>query len=248
MSTALVRYLPMTFKLHPLWKAEKLFRPTKTSSLKPNTSVMWLSHHIPKTAGSSLRISFEQVAGRSKVFGVYAETGATEMSQGLPIWTPANAKFIHGHFRPHRKHKEYFPNAKRIVWLRDPIERIWSLVGHLLSEGDSHPHYKILNELYISNGVTDKEEIVFDMIKHYRAPLLTRVYARYFAKVPLEEFEFVGSVHRYSEGLSQLEKLLNLKHNEEHRNIRNSSSTIPVRLKTLKPHLAEEYDVVENHL
>lgn len=239
----------MTYKLHSLWKLEKLVRPSVNTKLNPNNSVTWISHHIPKTAGSSLRSSFQKAVGKTKVFGVYASTGARELSEGTPIWVPAKTIFLHGHFRPHPSHSDFYPNAERLVWVRDPIERIWSLIGHLLSEGSSHPQHQILQNLYLSKGVTNKEDIVYDLIANCRAEALTHIYKRFFSKVPIQDFAFVGSVHRYDKSIQELSNLLDMDLGKEFRNVRNKAgATIPTKILGLKDKLSAEYDIVDAYL
>ncbi len=171
------------------------------------------------------------------------------MSAGEPVWVPSRSIFLHGHFRPHPLHLDQFPNAKRLVWIRDPIERIWSLVGHLLAIGVGHPHYSILEKLYFDKGITDKENIVYDLIKYKRAESLTHIYTRFFSNVPITDFDFVGSVHRYSESIDRLVGLLDMEIQTEYRNVRNKPGTqIPKRIASLKSKLGDEYDVVNAYL
>lgn len=239
----------MTYRLHSLWKLEKLVRPSVNTKSSPNNNIKWISHHIPKTAGSSLRSSFQNAVGKTKVFGVYANTGANELSQGTPIWAPAKTVFLHGHFRPHASHSDFYPKARRLVWVRDPIERIWSLIGHLLSEGKSHPHHKIIEELYLSNGVTTKDEIVYDLIANNRSKALTHVYQRFFSQIPISDFAFVGSVHRYDESIKELSQLLKIDLGKEFRNVRNNSgAVIPNEVLSLKNKLSTEYAIVAPYL
>ena len=239
----------MTYKLHSLWKLEKLVRPSVDTQLNPNNNIKWISHHIPKTAGSSLRLSFQKAVGKRKVFGVYASTGAIEFSQGSPIWTPIKTTFLHGHFRPHPNQLDFYPNADRLVWVRDPIERIWSLIGHLLAAGPSHPHHQVIRELYLSNGINTKEEIVYDLIANCRAEALTHIYNRFFKKVSIQDFKFVGSVHRYDESIKELSKLLAIDLGPEFRNVRNKAGVnIPTEILALKDRLSDEYAIVDAYL
>ncbi|WP_421132584.1 hypothetical protein [Alteromonas sp. A079] len=239
----------MAYKLHSLWKLEKLIRPSVNTKLNQNKNIKWISHHIPKTAGSSLRLSFQKAVGKTRVFGVYANTGAHALTQGNPIWAPFNTVFLHGHFRPHPIHLDFYPNAKRLVWVRDPIERIWSLIGHLLSEGSSHPQHQILQNLYLSKGVTNREDIVYDLIVNCRAEALTHIYKRFFSKVPIEDFAFVGSVHRYDASIQELSSILDMDLGKEFRNVRNKTgANIPAKILGLKDKLSAEYAIVDAYL
>lgn len=239
----------MTYTLHPFWKIEKFLRPGNCSKIRPNLNVRWISHHIPKTAGSSLRVSYAESVGKPYVYGIYANNGATEMSKGQSIWVPFKARILHGHFKPHAAHKEIFPNSKKIVWVRDPIERIWSLIGHLLAVGKTHPHYDILEQHFIGKGITDREGIVFNLIQSQEVPAFTNIYARFFSNVDISNFEFVGSVHRYNESLSQLSNKMEMPLPREFKNVRcGGKPDIPQRILDLKPLLAKEYDIVSRYL
>lgn len=230
-----------------IWALEKLVRPRKSCELNPNRNVLWLSYHIPKTAGSSLRNSFETAFKCTQVFGAYSNSGAKELTNGLPVWTPSKCKVIHGHFKPQQSHLATFPNARRIVWVRDPIERIYSLVRHLLQLRDTHPQYAFLKENYIDNNVTCIDDIVYDIIVNNSSPIFTRAYARFFTHVPVSDLEFVGSVHNYDRDIIRLSQVMGVELKESFKNVRSNQQKIP-NVKVLKPYLKEEYDIVAPYI
>ena len=231
--------------LHPVRRLERFLLPHPFSAERPHLRVKWLSYHIPKTAGSSLRGSYQHAFGRWRVFGVYANTGAHAMSLGQPLWLPHFAKVLHGHFKPHPQHRGVFPHAKKIVWVRDPIERLWSLMTHLLEEGEKHPHYQILYKHCISQGITQQPDILERLIKDNLAPALTRTYARFFSRVPLNSFDFVGSVHNYSGAMNRLMEMMDCHLVIQERNVRaRKGPPIPANVRALASYLDEEYGVV----
>lgn len=193
-----------------------------------------------------MRASLEQNYP-SQVFGAYASTGAKEISRAEPLWLPKHCKIIHGHFKPHESHLEVFPNSKRMVWVRDPVARVYSLVRHLLQTGGDHPQYLILKKIYVMNGVSKIEDIVFDMITNNTLPQFTKAYARFFERVSIDNIEFIGSVHRYQKDLERLGKDMGVPLSESHKNIRNVSQNVPNYV-TLRHYLRDEYDIVERYI
>lgn len=239
----------MSYKVHPFWRVEKLLSPAKNSESLPHSNVAVLSYHIPKTAGSSLRVAFEQALGARNVYGVYANTGASAMSKGEEIWLPSKAKVLHGHFKPHINHIKTFPNAIRAVWVRDPLERLWSLVGHLLALKERHPHYILLKSKLSEVSLRSQETIVKELVLNNTIGAFTNTYSRFFNAVPIDEFCFVGSKHKYEEGLQQLSDLTKLKLKILQVNRRTSQTyQLPSSIKQLESHLHHEYEIVSDFL
>ena len=239
----------MSYRVHPFWRVEKLLSPAKNSESQPHPNITVLSHHIPKTAGSSLRVAFEQAIGARNVYGVYANTGATAMSKGDEIWLPAKAQVLHGHFKPHLNHTKTFPNAIRAVWVRDPLERLWSLVGHLLALKERHPHYILLKSKLSEVSLRSQETIVKELVINNTIGAFTNTYSRFFNAVPIDEFGFVGSKHKYEDGLEQLSDLTKLKLKTLQVNRRTSQTyQLPSSIKQLESHLHHEYEIVGDFL
>lgn len=209
--------------------------------------IQWLSYHIPKTAGSSLRLMFYKEFGRSRIVDVYRPEEARFLGQGKPIEIPRRARVVHGHFKPHPKHSELFPNANSMVWVRDPIQRIWSLVGHLLDLQWKHPHYETLHSLFISKGIENQTDIVERIIKDGSIPYMVSAYSRFFSAVGIQKFSFVGSMHNFDNSIELLNKEFNLTLKPIHRNIR-SKAGIPSTLGNLKYLMEDEYSLVDDYL
>lgn len=239
----------MSYKTHPFWSVEKLLAPAKNSQDQPHLNVSVLSHHIPKTAGSSLRVAFEQALGVRNVYGIYANTGASAMSKGEGVWLPSKAKVLHGHFKPHINHIKTFPNAIRAVWVRDPLERIWSFVGHLLALKEKHPHYILLKAKLPKASLKSQESIVNELLLNNTIEAFTNTYSRFFNTVPIDEFSFVGSKHKYEEGLKQLSDLTEIELKKLQVNRRTGQTyQLPSSIKRLESHLLHEYKIVGDFL
>ena len=228
---------------------DKLFLKSY-SAQSPHLQVRWVSYHIPKTAGSSLRLSFESALTSKAVSGVYAHNGAKQLTLGRPLKLPKHCQLVHGHFRPRDEHLQMFPNAKTIVWLRDPVERICSLVRHLLQEKGNHPQYLILKDMYLEKGVMSIEEIVVDLIINKTLPAHTSFYTNFFKKKSISSFDFVGSVHRYEEDIKNLGQMMNFDLDYKYLNVRGKGDNLISRviLEELRTHLKHEYDIVKDYL
>lgn len=239
----------MSYKIHPFWKVERLLSPKMSSQFSPHNNVVLLSHHIPKTAGSSLRKAFEMSFGRRFVYGIYENTGALAMSKGEDTWIPANAKVLHGHFKPQEMHKCIFPRASKAVWVRDPVERLWSLVGHLLALRERHPHYHLLKSALPHVNPNSQVDIVRALVLENAVSAFTHAYTHFFKTVSIDEFEFVGSKHKYVEDLKNLSELIGvgLKPLEINRRS-NAKQKLPVIIRKLEPYLEEEYAIVDDYL
>lgn len=211
-------------------------------------NVEWISYHIPKTAGSSLRAAFRKAFGTSAVFGVYRHSGAGELSAGQSIWLPSATRIIHGHFRPRRRHTGIFPNARRIVWVRDPLQRSWSLLTRLLHVKENDPAYRILKQRYIDKGVTDKAELFECYLKDNEINRAVFGYQSYFTEILPADFDFIGSVHAVHEDMQRLSNLLNVELDMPSRNTRTGGADIPDSVHKLKPLLKKEYQLVEPYL
>lgn len=239
----------MSYKIHPIWRVERLLSPAKSSQVKPHRNVSLLSHHIPKTAGSSLRGAFEQAIGVRNVYGIYSNTGANAMSKGMDIWIPSKAEVLHGHFKPHTNHTKMFPHAIRTVWVRDPLERIWSLVGHLMALKEKHPHYALLKSKLPNTNFESQECIVRELILENPIYAFTHAYSHFFDTVSISQFTFVGSKHKYDKGLKQLANIMGMKLTTMQVNRRSSQTyQLPDSIKRLDSHLLDEYEIVGDYL
>ena len=210
-------------------------------------NIQLLSYHIPKTAGSSLRQMLYKEFGRSSIFSVYRPNEAKTFGKGNAIPIRIGANVVHGHFKPHPKHSELFPNAHSMVWVRDPIQRIWSLVGHLLDLQWKHPHYEMLHHLYVTKGVANQHDIVERIIKDNSIPYMVDAYSRFFSAVDIQDLSFVGSMQNFSASIDSLNKEFDLSLKPLHRNS-STRAGMPGSLDNLKYLLEHEYSLVDDYL
>jgi len=77
---------------------------------------------------------------------------------------------------------------------------------------------------------------------------LKRIYTSYIGKVGSEEFDFIGSVYRYKDGLRVLSDKLCLPTDSFSPEVSRAASTVPVELKYLRRLLAKEYALVDEFL
>ena len=193
-----------------------LEQPTKSQQLtfgpisRNHPNIKLISHHIPKTAGSSFGKALTQAYERECIFGVYKDTGASLLTNGQDISLPKDVCVLHGHFASHVNHKTMFPNAKRICWIRDPAERLWSLTKHILRNKQPVTHYQSLLKYAKKEDELSVEKAFTFVLLKPEFEVIRNDYQRYFYHISPQDFDFVGSMHRYEDGLSELENLINL--------------------------------------
>ena len=74
----------------------KLYKRIRNSQNK----VCWLSHHIPKTAGTSLANSYVNQFGKRNLFRLYNPNTVKVFERTGNIEHYANELIVHGHFKP----------------------------------------------------------------------------------------------------------------------------------------------------
>ncbi|MEP0177296.1 MAG: hypothetical protein ABJH28_03445 [Paraglaciecola sp.] len=227
---------------------DKIWFDISRKSAPVHQNIEWISYHIPKTAGSSLRLSMERAYSTQAIYGVYRQSGAKQLNIGGNIWLPKEAKVIHGHFRSHVNHYKYFPNAKRMVWVRDPIERAWSFLGHILDVKEKNPQYQLLKSRYLDKGINDKAKLFECLINDNELNHFLFTYQRYFKQVSIEQFDFVGSMHCIKKDFARLSDFLGTNLVIENKNKRTESKDLPTAVRRLENLFSDEYDVVGKYL
>ena len=217
------------------------------SFLRQPRNVDLVSYHIPKTAGTSFRKMLEAEFGKNNVVGLYNPQEANAFSKGAELRFKNKFSAIHGHFKPHKNHKISYPSAKTMVWVRDPVERIWSHVGHLLKLKEQHPHFDELSRLYIQKGIVSQSKIVCDIIKNQTLPYMVDFYSRFFSNVSINDIDFVGSIHQFDSHVLLLNEMFSMKLKPKKTNVL-SSTDIPSEVKALESLLRHEYEIVSGYL
>lgn len=113
--------------------------------------MIFISVHIPKTAGTSLAYVFDHGTDRAVLYDYRADYtnfmfSAEEETQFLQArdYVLSKFRFIHGHFCL-AKYRSILPMAQSVTCFRDPVERTISQYRHVWYEADeSSPAYRKL--------------------------------------------------------------------------------------------------------
>ncbi|WP_282167772.1 hypothetical protein [Shewanella japonica] len=174
--------------------------------------VKWLSYHIPKTAGTSLRFSLEKGLGMNRIQYAYQGSFAKELSQGKPVWCNNKTDVLHGHFTHHENHSFIYPNAQKMVWLRDPSVRAWSLFNHWLRVKSGLP-YKWMQEEYFSDSkLTSDTHLLFEqVIMNKRFKNQFSACQTYLNGLDKQDLAFIGQCESFGKEIIRLESILSVK-------------------------------------
>jgi len=114
--------------------------------LRPQARV-WLSLHIPKTAGLTFSLVLAEVF-REDFFRSYWEITNCR-GETVPKFPP-NARCIHGHIDVNALLPAY-PDAILVTWVREPVQRVASLYHYWRREPDlRHPLCRALHDRKLS--------------------------------------------------------------------------------------------------
>lgn len=207
------------------------------------SEVTWLSHHIPKTAGTSLRVAYENAVGKRNVFKLYKPVEVTRFEQG-EICLPKHRPFIiHGHYKPDFRQLAIGGDVKRLVWLRDPVQRAWSLLRHLTDVQQHKPEFELLTAQFGKKATAPDEEVLEFFLANREFAHLNRPYQNYFKNVGLESFDFIGCMENFDADLARLSGQMQVKLSIAKSNVRHSKVSIDTS--DFKHYLAKEYKVIE---
>jgi hypothetical protein len=145
---------------------------------------MFVSIHIPKTAGTTLAYIFDYGSGRRIMYDYKADYSNALMDD-LEWWRlhkpfiERQFDFIHGHFF-YRKYADLFPDAEYLVCLRHPVERIISQFNHVVNEANPDDwQYRAI----VDNDLDLVDYATFDGVPDAQA--------RHVEGRPIEDYEFV---------------------------------------------------------
>jgi len=130
------------------------------------------------------------------------------LTEGQPIWIPAQSRVLHGMYIPHESHFTQFPNAQRIIWIRDPLERLISLLNYWLRENASHDsQWMYFRKNHLSTSPPFEEMLQLMLTDKHLAPTLS-VYKHIISTVGTDFFTFIGQTETYEQDLIVLESIL----------------------------------------
>jgi hypothetical protein len=159
-----------------------------------------ISIHIPKTAGSSFRRFLEQTYGPSLRCLYSEEETAPRLIPGVRI--EKRIRCLHGHFQGNA-YTDRYPRAKKITWLRDPVERVVSSYYQYHRwppKPDGSPFLK---------GLFEQGWRILDFAR--RDEMIQQV-RWYLDGIPLDQFFFVGITEHYAASLQLLCHQLRIDH------------------------------------
>ena len=225
------------------WYIQKRNNNVAENPVYPN--VKWLSHHIPKTAGTSFYYTLEKVFGKDKILRAYYDFFyAKKLTEGIPVWVSKNTEVIHGHFEPHKNQDIYFPNAKHIIWLRDPLETNWSFYNQFMRNHDSL-FYIYFYKKYLKDRNYNTATLFEFMINDKFFDRHTRVFSSYLKGFKKEDFDFVGHVDTYQKDMLRLAEVLNQPLEVFSENVVKKKIEMPFDQEKYKKILKSEYDILE---
>ena len=152
--------------------------------------------HVPKTAGATFQSVLKQVYGAENIYYDYLDASKPRVYN--PSEIPSKIRAINGHFSI-SKYESFFPEAKRIIWLRHPIYLLVSLYFYWrylpLQKGDD----TIVGKLQQSKmGIYEFSE----------QPELRNILCQNACGKMLDEFYFVGLQEFFREDLLELKTIL----------------------------------------
>lgn len=213
--------------------------------LKNNNEVCWLSHHIPKTAGTSLARTYVNKFGNRNLYRLYNPNEIRAFEKTGKLKRYANELIVHGHFKPTHVQESISKDIRRIVWIRDPVQRAWSMLHHLVAVQKHKAEYKILHDKFGDKLNAINEDVFHFYLTEKQFKHLNKPYFNYFKEVPLAQFYFIGKVESYDADLRKLSNLMGVELEKESRNVRKSKNNINSH--DFKCYLEKEYEVVEKY-
>lgn len=183
-----------------------------------NMTIEVISVHVPKAAGRSLRKSLADAYGEAAMHFDYADDPANPCSAwsldpegrrlgAKMVELPPAARVVHGHFNPSKY--EFLANARRIGFLRHPVDNIISICFYWKGvETDSNYLWKYFRDNRLS---------LPDLA---RLPSLRYLYSRtYFGGIDMRAFDFIGFTETYADDLLALSQLLEVPLGESKENV-----------------------------
>lgn len=140
-----------------------------------------ISVHVPKTAGTTFSTVLNQVYGEENIYLDYM--GTRPGKYGLSK-LPPEIRVVHGHFLPF-KYDHLYPQAKKIIWVRNPIYLVISLYFYWL---------------YAPVGILEKQQKIVRDVKRQtirledfvERPEAKNLISKYSGGKTLTNFDFVG--------------------------------------------------------
>ena len=166
------------------------------SNLSVPSAVELISVHLPKTAGSTFGyVVLPQVYASNQILYDYENLSINTLIQKGQLTT--ETRVIHGHF-PAKKYREYYHNAKMVIWLRNPILLLISAYYFWLSFKDN-----FFNEQH--RHVVENKLNLAEFSENAPGNMVSNYYAK---GMKLSDFYFVGIQEFFRDDLNDLKNNL----------------------------------------
>ena len=152
--------------------------------------------HVPKTAGITFQTILNQIYGNQYIYYDYLESSIPRVYQ--PAEIPSEIRVIHGHFLI-AKYDDFFPEAKRIIWLRHPVHLLVSLYFYWL-------HLPLVNNNHTIVGKIQTSRMGID--EFAEQPEVRNILYQHTCGKNLSDFYFVGLQEFFQEDLDELKIML----------------------------------------
>lgn len=163
-----------------------------------NSKIEIISVHVPKTAGSTFKKILLQVYGHKNVILDYPIPNKRRYQALEAIHS--ETKVIHGHF-PANKYDEYYPEARKIIWLRNPIIALFSRYYFLKSVSQTH-YVSKMHEYF-------QQEKDLDLIEFAEIPEnQNQIKRKYIKETKLTDFYFIGIQEFFETDIKELKEML----------------------------------------
>lgn len=170
------------------------------------TKRLFISVHVPKTAGTSFKVFLESVFGeqlildyRSKPLDTNYEARAiansTEDSlcfQTIAEKLETTDVCVHGHFLP-AKYLSIFPDATLISWVREPAQRLMS--HYQFWQQNPQPNHSVAKRV-VEESLSFKEFCELELMQN--------INSRFFGDVKIQRYEHIGVTENYEQSLQAL--------------------------------------------
>lgn len=156
--------------------------------------------HVPKTAGSTFHAILKEAFG-FRLKHIQAFEDMHIWNNGLSY--KCNKPFVqavYGHIEAHPNWLEYYPDAKLITWVRDPVERVISAYYHWLKAGENQDEKQ--------KAFLSKKPGLIEFVENGEYEATVNAYQTFLGRIDLKNYGFVGRTEHFEEDLKKLENYL----------------------------------------
>lgn len=187
-------------------------RPSEQADIRDGR--LWVSVHLPKTAGTSFRETLQQIAGRNLFLDYQDRPLGSEYTRRRLGNLKADHKryrrivaalrgakapvIVHGHFLA-PKYDPLFPGSIGLIWLRHPIQRLVSHYHHWQRHPDP--------EHDVSRWMQAEQAGLEELAAH---PRMRNLYTRFLCSKRLDAFGFIGISEEYERSIRLFRKIFAL--------------------------------------